>query len=441
MSAWIVVDLGFGDAGKGSLVDFLVREHGAHTVVRFNGGAQAAHNVVLADGTHHTFSQFGSGTFVPGVRTHLSRFMLVDPAALVAEERHLRAVGVTDAFARLSVDRRAIVVTPFQKAANRLREMSRGDGRHGSCGMGIGETMADFVADEGAVVRVGELLKPRALREKMRAIQARKLREVSSLMLPAGAMVEREMGLLRDGNAVEEFARLFREVGRRFAIVDSSAETLSAVGNVVFEGAQGVLLDEWHGFHPYTTWSTTTFENAETLLAESGYAGEVTRVGAMRAYMTRHGAGPFVTEDAAVRIPEMHNRVNDWQHGFRAGWMDLMMMRYALEVVGGVDGLAVTCLDHLEAIGELKVCVGYEAKHEGTKTRSDTKPVLRVDRTRDLEHQERMGKMLMSCEPVYERVERAGYVDRLEERLGVAAGIESWGATWADKRVRVVAGG
>src|SRR4051794_33587520 len=125
MSAWIVVDLGFGDAGKGSVVDFLVREHQTHTVVRFNGGAQAAHNVVLPDGRHHTFSEFGSGTFVPGVRTHLSRFMLVDPAALLAEERHLRSLGVSDAFERLSVDGRAIVVTPFQKAANRLREMSR----------------------------------------------------------------------------------------------------------------------------------------------------------------------------------------------------------------------------------------------------------------------------------------------------------------------------
>jgi adenylosuccinate synthase len=422
MGAWIVVDLGFGDAGKGGLVDFLVREHRAHTVARFNGGAQAAHNVVLPDRRHHTFSQFGSGTFVPGVKTHLSRFMLVDPAALVAEERHLRSIGVGDAFERLSVDERAIVVTPYQKAANRLREMSRGDGRHGSCGMGIGETMADFVADERAVLRVGELLDGGRLREKLRALQAAKRREVEALPLSRGRMVERELRLLQDVGTVEEFAAVFADVARRVQVMPSSAEVVR--GNVVFEGAQGVLLDEWHGFHPHTTWSTTTFANAETLLAECGYGAEITRIGATRAYLTRHGAGPFVTEDAALsrRLPEAHNRTNDWQHGFRVGWMDLAMMRYALEVVGGVDELAVTCVDHLDLLEELKICTGYR----GGKT-------LRVDRTQDLAHQERMGNMLRDYRPVYEAVTRADYVETLAERLGVPVGIASHGPTFRDK--------
>jgi adenylosuccinate synthase len=367
---------------------------------------------------------------VPGVKTHLSRFMLVDPAALLAEERHLRSLGVRDAFERLSVDRRAIVVTPYQKAANRLREMSRGDGRHGSCGMGIGETMADFVADERAVLRVGEMLDGAVMRGKLRALQAAKRGEVQMLRLPGGTHVEREVRLLLDADSVDEFAELFAAAARRFEIVDSSAETLAAPGNVVFEGAQGVLLDEWHGFHPHTTWSTTTFANAQTLLAECGYAGEVTRIGVMRAYLTRHGAGPFVTEDAdlARRLPEPHNRTNDWQHGFRVGWMDLMMLRYALEVVGGVDELAVTCIDHLKLLHEWKICTGYA---EGE--------VPGVDRTQNLAHQERLGAMLRDCRPIYERVTRAGYVEMLAERLGVPVGVTSHGPTFRDKAVCVQA--
>ena len=105
----IVVDLGYGDAGKGSVVDWLCARPGRgsvsatrpRTVVRFNGGAQAAHNVITSDGRHHAFAQFGSGTFTPGVRTHLSRFVLVDPLALAAEAAHLASVGVGDALDRL----------------------------------------------------------------------------------------------------------------------------------------------------------------------------------------------------------------------------------------------------------------------------------------------------------------------------------------------------
>jgi len=148
MSHVIVVDLGYGDAGKGTVVDWLCSPRGGlarggeavRTVVRFNGGAQAGHNVVTADGRQHTFAQFGSGTFTSGVRTHLSRFMLVDPLALAAEAGHLAALGVPDALARLTVDRDALLTTPYHRAANQVRELARGLDRHGSCGMGIGET-------------------------------------------------------------------------------------------------------------------------------------------------------------------------------------------------------------------------------------------------------------------------------------------------------------
>src|SRR4051812_48029015 len=110
-SAIIVVGLGFGDEGKGATVDYLARRHDAGLVVRFNGGPQCAHNVITPDGRHHTFAQFGSATFLPNVRTHLSRYALINPLNMLREEEHLREVGIDDAFDRLTVDEGCIVIT------------------------------------------------------------------------------------------------------------------------------------------------------------------------------------------------------------------------------------------------------------------------------------------------------------------------------------------
>ncbi|HEY5985380.1 MAG TPA: adenylosuccinate synthetase, partial [Streptosporangiaceae bacterium] len=173
MNHLIVVDLGYGDAGKGTVVDWLCSRQGApvHSVIRFNGGAQAAHNVVTPDRRHHAFSQFGAGTFTPGVRTHLSRFALVDPLALAAEAQHLAVAGVRDALGRLTADRAALLVTPYHQAANRARELRRAGGRHGSCGMGIGETASYALRYPADAPRAGDCESPRALARKLTALR------------------------------------------------------------------------------------------------------------------------------------------------------------------------------------------------------------------------------------------------------------------------------
>ena len=179
--AILTVDLGFGDAGKGSIVDYLARRHDAHTVVRYNGGAQAGHRVVTpgAAPQEHVFAQFGSGALA-GAATHLSRFMLLDPLAMMVEAQHLSALGAPDPFAHTTIDAGALVITPFQRAANRLKELARGlrqaqssrAGRHGSCGMGIGETQADFLSFGERVLFAGDLTKPAVLREKLEFLRA-----------------------------------------------------------------------------------------------------------------------------------------------------------------------------------------------------------------------------------------------------------------------------
>ncbi|WP_406288341.1 adenylosuccinate synthetase [Embleya sp. NBC_00896] len=413
-----VVDLGFGDAGKGTTVDRLcarARDEGrpVHAVVRFNGGAQAAHNVVTDDGRHHTFAQFGSGTFTPGTRTHLSRFMLVDPLALAAEAGHLRTLGVPDPFALLTVDRDALLTTPYHAAANRARELARGAARHGSCGMGVGETAAFALAHPALAPRAGDCGSPALLRRRLAAV-----RDVLSV----------EFGTPL-GPDVDACVAAFLAFGRAVRVVDDAyTRELLRGGPVVFEGAQGVLLDEWHGFHPYTTWSTTTFANAETLAAEAGVG--LYRLGVLRTYTTRHGAGPLPTEDAALAaaLPDAHNGTGRWQGAFRVGHFDAVAHRYAVAACGGVDGVALTHLDVRRP--ELGVARAYARVEEGA---AGTAPV--VGPARDLAHAERMTGHMFAARPIVEPAPApAAWPEFVAAELGAPVTLLSFGPRTGDKR-------
>jgi adenylosuccinate synthase len=435
--ALLTVDLGFGDAGKGSIVDFLTRYHAAHTVVRYNGGAQAAHRVVTAGPSprEHVFAQFGSGTLA-GAATHLSRFMLLDPLAMVAEAQHLQELGVTDAFDRTTIDERALVITPFQRAANRLKELARGDGRHGSCGMGIGETMVDYLEYGQRVLFAGDLRRPDVLRTKLQFLHAINLAKIQALLpnLPDSDQAVREQAPLIDRDWPDWLIEEYIAFAQQARIVPSVFlhSILRQPGVVIFEGAQGVLLDEWQGFHPYTTWSTTTLENAERLLGEAGYTGDLTRIGITRAYATRHGAGPLVTEDAALTraLPDASNSFGAWQRRFRVGWLDMVMLKYALEVTGRLDQLAVTCLDRLAALPDLRI---------GRRYSYDTFSIERIARSplpRDLDYQERITNSLARCTPVLEALaDPDALLHLLESDLAVPIGIRSEGPTAQEKRV------
>lgn len=324
MRSFTVVDLGFGDAGKGATVDFLVRDKGADLVVRFNGGAQAAHNVVTPDGRHHTFAQLGSGSFVPGVKTHLGPRMVVDPGGLLVEAEVLSQKRVDDPLNRLSVDPGALVITPFHLAVNRLRERLRGDGRHGSCGIGFGEAVQDEMLGLDSV-HAADLAGD--VRPLLRRIQARKRAE----MLEARELPE--FTALEDPDLVDGTAAMWEDWR------PTLRDTLPPHRRCIYEAAQGVLIDERWGFAPHTTWSNCTFENALELDPDT------LKVGVTRAHSVRHGPGPFPTEDVDWPAPDKHNGTGPWQGRVRGGPLDLELLRYALGVVEGVDLLAVTWLD------------------------------------------------------------------------------------------------
>jgi len=363
----IVIGLGFGDEGKGSWVDHLVRTQDAKVVCRFNGGAQAGHQVCTNDGRDHIFSQFGSGMFVPGTTTLLSRFMLIEPEALLRESTSLSGKGVVEPLARLTVSEDAPIIGPYNRLLNRMAEEARGDSRHGSCGYGIGVTQEDIETLGESALRVKDLRWDGG-REKMATLLNRKINQAEQLSSPHNGR------LIEDLKSIDLafYADLFLGFYHQARVV-SDAECLEIIssGNVVFEGAQGVLLDQDYGFFPHCTRSRCTFQNATTLLEESGFKGEVHRTGLLRAYGTRHGAGPFPTEDPTVDAVACHNHYNDWQRHFRTGWFDAVLARFALDVVGPVDTFAITCLDRISGKKRLKVASSYRSDsalpHDGRR--------------------------------------------------------------------------
>lgn len=293
-------------------------------MVRYNGGAQAGHNVVTPEGRHHTFSQIGAGSFVPGVRTFLSRHVVVHPTALLVEAD---AFPMPDVLARVRVSESALVVTPYHQEAGRARERARGGRRHGSCGVGVGETVEDSLAHPGDAVRAADLRDAGGLRRK-----TDRLRERLAFDLAIEDWIERATSI---AGLVVPDATL--------------GEWLSDAGAAVFEGAQGMLIDAKFGFHPYTSWTNCTPEQAIGLL--SGAGAEVEVVGVLRTHMARHGPGPLPTETGAFRGAVFdHNRENEWQGPMRYGWFDATLARYAIESAGGVDALAIT---HVDAVGRM----------------------------------------------------------------------------------------
>jgi adenylosuccinate synthase len=399
-----VVDLGFGDAGKGTVVDWLCATRPVPAVIRFNGGAQAGHNVVTEDGRAHTFAQFGSGS-LRGVPTFLSRFMVVDPLALTAEADHLSTLGVASPYSLLTVDRSALVATPYHRLANRAREIARGADRHGSCGMGVGETVAYSLDHPDDAVRFGDLSNPVGLRRKLDQLEAN-LHDVIGPVAPP----------------VDDCVAAFTAIAANVRVVDQSyLDGLLSAGPCVFEGAQGVLLDEWRGFHPYTTWSTTTFDNVGV---------DCYRLGVLRCFTTRHGAGPMVTEDAALGLVDPHNPTGPWQGAFRVGHFDAVAHRYALEVAGGVDGLALTHLDVAERTPSLRICRSYDCP-DGTVRRLAPGPF------QDLAYQSALTVRLQAAQPVLDPSAPADWASAVASALHVPVVLTSHGPTTADKVARL----
>jgi adenylosuccinate synthase len=274
------------------------------------------------------------------VRTHLSRFMLIEPFGMMREAEALGKL-TDNVWDRTTVDGNAVIITAFHRHLNRLREKERGASAHGSCGRGVG------VAREMQLKFGDQVLLAKDTRNAISAFK--KLQFCVSEMLPEIHELEAMLGI-KDSGYTFDFAASIAAAYPEWPV--RIIDGLEPAETMVFEGAQGVMLDEKHGTAPHNTWTNTTFENADTLLDEVGVARkDRTRIGCFRTYYTRHGAGPFPTEETGLDLPEPHNGDEGFQGKFRVGRFDYRMAEEALDIVRGVTFLAVSHLDYLPRLG------------------------------------------------------------------------------------------
>jgi adenylosuccinate synthase len=318
----IVLGLGFGDEGKGLVTSYLCSKVTRPIVVRFNGGHQAGHTVIHKN-RRHVFSSFGSGT-LQGVPTYWSKHCTVYPIALVNEYTELLQLLPEGPKPILILDPLCPITTPYDVAFNQRTAKHTG---HGSVGVGFGTTLQRH--QDNYKLFAQDLLHPVILKIKLEQIR-KYYKELN---------VEIEDALL---NHFLNDCRIVAEITR----IDDSGILLSF--NPIFEGAQGILLDQDHGFFPHVTRSYTTSRNAQELRAKN----DIFYV--TRSYQTRHGAGPMTKESIPVQLTNHENETNkedEFQGTFRVAPLDPNLIRYAIQCDQNYRNkaarlnLVITCMD------------------------------------------------------------------------------------------------
>ena len=354
MANYIITDLGLGDSGKGATVDYLCSREQIDLVVRFNGGFQCAHNVVMSDGRHHCFSQYGSGT-LRGVHTFIDRHVIVDPLSLQAEKRHLQAIGVPDPIEMIKVHPDCLVSTIFHKILNRVQDKRSG---HGSCGVGIGATRTMW-SQTGDGLRFSDLSNISVIRRKLDWIRQWCQDQLVDYSNPRSE--RSDINIDCEGCVVNVFdeARLLYNAAYHVACSDYISHDQS----IVFEGAQGYRLDEVYGTIPHTTYSNTRPTYALELCDQFGLDRPKV-YGIIRAYETRHGNGPMWAErptidgrwrDKSTYIDNSkdHNK-GGFAGQFRIGELNIASVKEAYKACQ-CDAMVINCLDQVDNGTEIRV--------------------------------------------------------------------------------------
>ena len=346
-----VIGAQWGDEGKGKVVDWLASR--ADIVVRFQGGHNAGHTLVVGNETYK-LSLLPSG-LVRGKLGIIGNGVVVDPEALLAEIARVSAQGLKISPETLRIAENAVLILPLHGALDRAREEARGERKIGTTGRGIGPAYEDKVARRA--IRVCDLAEPETLANKLDEL----LLHHNTLLQGLGAPTFSKADLL---NRLLELApQILPYAEPVWERLDQARRTGK---RILFEGAQAVMLDVDHGTYPFVTSSNTV---AATAASGSGMGpGSVgTVLGIAKAYSTRVGSGPFPTE--------LHDETGKLlgERGFefgtvtgrprRCGWFDAALVRQAVKV-GGIHGLALTKIDVLDGLPELKICTGYRIHGE-----------------------------------------------------------------------------
>ena len=375
----VVVGTQWGDEGKGKIVDWMT-DH-AQGVVRFQGGHNAGHTLVI-NGRKTALQLIPSGVMREGVACYIGNGVVVDPAHLLGEIERVEGIGV-DVRSRLLLSESCPLILPFHVELDRAREARRehsSGGKIGTTGKGVGPAYEDKVGRRA--LRVMDLKSPARLEAKLRELVTLHNAEMTVVLgakpLDASTMIDAAL------RAAEQLKPLMADVGYR--LFNAHREG----ANLLFEGAQGTLLDIDHGTYPYVTSSNCVAGNAA---AGSGIGPGLLHyvLGITKAYTTRVGGGPFPTElpiDTPGTVGHHLSTVGQERgtvtgRARRCGWLDAAALKRSI-IINGISGLCITKLDVLDGLAEIKVCTGY-------KLGGRTLDVLPLD-----------AEEIAACEPVYE---------------------------------------
>ena len=332
----LVIGLGFGDEGKGATVNSLCNIDPAHTlVIRFNGGHQVGHTVRYKE-IHHAFSNFGSGT-LQNVPTYWSEYCTVNPAAVIKEGLALLEKGIVP---KVIYNANAMITTPFDIMENIKLDVGKGQ-NHGTVGVGFGATIQRNEDHYHLYVR--DLMYP-----AIRDAKLQKILRYYNLNTPLNAVSQGHYDTFID--SCDKFIE-------RYKIVDNFKQVESFDKHLIFEGAQGIMLDKQYGFFPHVTRSFTTSRNAMEFIANNDLSEKhVDTYYITRAYQTRHGNGPMTNEGMDTKYikknPEETNVDSGYQGYFRKAPLDLNMLKYAMSCdnfhnAESQKKLVITCLDQV----------------------------------------------------------------------------------------------
>ncbi len=338
----VVLGAQWGDEGKGKIVDLLTPHFSI--VGRYQGGHNAGHTVYV-NGTKFILRLIPSGILHPGVTCVIGNGVVIDPAALFAEVDELTRNGI-DVGNRILISDKAHLILPYHRDLDLLSEARRGERKIGTTSRGIGPAYEDKIARRG--IRVGDLADPKGLEQNIRDNVTARNRLVQDSTMDWKPVLDQ---LLRHA---ERMRPMVRDVSALLT------QAMRAGQSILFEGAQGTLLDIDHGTYPFVTSSNTTAGGACTGSGVPPHRMDLV-VGVMKAYTTRVGEGALPTEDAGLarKLHEMGREFGATTgRARRCGWFDAVATRYAT-MINGIDELAVTNLDGLDGVDPIRVCVAY----------------------------------------------------------------------------------
>ncbi len=415
MPAIVLIGAQWGDEGKGKVTDLLGERVGY--VVRYQGGNNAGHTVILPDGQKFALHLMPSGVLTPGCTPVIGNGVVVDPKVLLAEMDGLTERGVDISRLRISAD--AHLIMPHHRALDRVVERYLGSARIGTTGRGIGPAYGDKVGRVG--IRTQDLLDPGILRQKLDLV----LREKNQILVKVYNRKAFEV------DAVLEEYLAYAERLRPY-IADTRQELAKALERgetVLLEGAQATLLDLDHGTYPFVTSSNPTAGGA---CVGSGIAPtRITQViGVTKAYATRVGSGPFPTElfddngAHLLKIGAEYGTTTGRER--RCGWFDAVVARYAVRV-NGITDLVVTKLDVLSGLDKVPLCVGYEIDGVRTDEMPMTQTAFHHARPVYEEH-DGWWEDISKCRVVEELPDNARrYLERIEELCGTRVAVAGVG--------------